>query len=58
MSVLRSHVWDLPHPPQSKGLITTVLGWRKATLEMGYYLTLRGGVSCACLSVGFDLSDS
>lgn len=54
-----SRVWDLAHPPQSKGLITTVLGLREATLEIRYFLTLRGGVSCACLEVmGFDLSDS
>jgi len=59
MSVLPSGVWNLAHPPQSKGLITRVLSLRKATLEIRCFVTLRGGVSCACLQVmGFDLSDS
>lgn len=50
--VLPSCVWDLAHPPQSKGLITTVLGLRQATLEIKYFLTLRGGVLCLPTSDG------
>lgn len=51
--VLPSCVWDLAHPPQSKGLITTVLGLREATLEIKYFWTLRGGVLCLPTSNGF-----
>lgn len=51
--VLPSCVWDLTHPPQSKGLITTVLALREATLEIKYFLTLRGGVLCLPTSDGF-----